>query len=401
MKNTLKKIVCFSILGLSTTAFPMEELEGTVEESSQFKMGLALEKEENWEFFYKIARDKKDKIAQYEREGLKEATSQGYEFLDNVVSFFSFFQKPEQKKREDVVLRLTGSSKKYQLSKTLPSVCTQIFDDCVVNAIAAAIEYITTPVTKDSTGLLPLKISRVGLYNESIRSSYYPTLSDWKKNCNEVGRNDQGVTLGNALITLDKYGAFPEIDLKVTDSFSVSGWGYDSSFKKLPIPQEMFLLSLDTDFDGVNESNQKTLIDESYLLKKEVCIVPNPYAKVARNFFYEPIEPPKKREYTSDFYAKIAKFISEDKPIVIGIGVTSSFKYSRQSFISSGAVDSFLGPHAILVLGYGDYGSGDCFYIQNSWGNSWGKGGRAYISKGYFEKYFYGGFALSIPGFFD
>jgi hypothetical protein len=379
----------------------MEELEGILEESGKFKMGLALEKEENWERFYKIARDKKDKITLSERGNIKEENPQGYEFLNKVVNFLSFFQRTEPKKREDVVLRLSGSSKKYQLSKILPSIRNQIFDDCVVNAIASAIEYITTPIEEDPAGLLPLKISRVGLYNESIRASYYPTLTDWKENWNEVGKNDMGVTLGNALITLDKYGAFPEMDLKVTDSFSVSGWGYDESFKRLPIPQEMFLLAMDEDFDGVNEHNQQALIDGSYLLKKEVCCVPNPYAKVARNFLYEPIEPPKKREYTSEFYDKIKKFISEDKPIAIGIGVTSSFKYSKQKFISSCSADSFLGPHAILVLGYGDYGSGDCFYVQNSWGSSWGNGGRAYISKEYFEKYFYGGFALSIPGFFD
>ncbi len=379
-------------------------------------MGLIPEDPKNWETYHAISQYKKAKFEEENAKGYKEQA------WNTLVNLFSYFWGSNDK-REEVVLRLSATpavtsavaakgavalgtssvsqSATTRLTKVLPSVRNQIFDDCVINAIAAAIEYITTPTKTDTTGLLPLKISRVGLYNATIRSSYYSGLDAWKRNYLSVGSNDQGVTLGDAITTLDRYGAFPEIDLKVTNTFTVPGWGYDYSFKKLPVPQEMFLLALDTDFDGINDDIQNALIDGGYLLKKEACLVPNPYAKVAQSLHYQPIEPPQKHLYDDKFYGTIRRFISEDKPIVIGIGVTSSFKSSSGGLITSSAVDSFLGPHAILVLGYGDYGQGkDCFYIQNSWGSSWGKGGRGYVSKDYFEKYFYGGFALWIPGFF-
>ncbi len=284
-----------------------------------------------------------------------------------------------------------------ELPKPFPAVLTQAYNDCVINAVASAIEYLTFPRFQDTQNnpLYPLKISRSGLYTLA-RYYAFSNIENWKKGVHSPWQHDYGVSLGDALIALDKVGCFPEKPVMLTGGYVVPGWDY--SLRNTVISPEMFLIAFDADFDGINEAVEPLLVKGSILKEKDLCKIENPYAKIAKHIFYEPIERP--QSFNTSFYETLKNYLRQQKAIVIGINATQDFIRAKGKTLiqGTGSAQDF---HALLVLGYGPYLSyEECFFIQNSWGAGWGDQGRSYISKNYFEKHFYGGYAISIPHFF-
>jgi hypothetical protein len=114
---------------------------------------------------------------------------------------------------------------------------------------------------------------------------------------------------------------------------------------------------------------------------------------------YELIERP--RSFDAAFYQTLKTYLKDDKPIVMGISVTKDFMQCSRKGLIRGVGCKASDFHVVLLLGVEEHrGVKECFHIQNSWGASWGDMGRGYLSKEYFENNFYGGYALSLPGFF-
>ncbi len=80
----------------------------------------------------------------------------------------------------------------------------------------------------------------------------------------------------------------------------------------------------------------------------------------------------------------IKQALANDKPVALGIKVYQNFYGVNASNPYYGSVSgSFLGRHAVSVLGYDSYG----VHIQNSWGTGWGSGGFAWLSWGFLANY--------------
>ncbi|RZI47072.1 hypothetical protein [Candidatus Finniella inopinata] len=236
---------------------------------------------------------------------------------------------------------------KVQVSGTLPSVLNQNYNDCTINAIASAIEYLTTPKNSShQSPLYPLKISRSGLYTLA-KYSAFSGINDWKKNVYTAWRPDFGVSIGEALITLNKYGCFPENSFKLEDGYFVNGWPYAE--QQTPVPPEMLHIASDTSFDGITPSVKPLLLQGSILRKTELCDHQNPYAKVKKHLFYTPIERPK--TFAPDFYKHLKDQTQNDNPLVIGISATQDFVGARGDSVIQGNGALARDMHVILVLG--------------------------------------------------
>lgn len=83
---------------------------------------------------------------------------------------------------------------------------------------------------------------------------------------------------------------------------------------------------------------------------------------------------------TADAQVKISKTkmaLSEDCPVVIGMKCYQSFNSAKDLW--NGVHDTYLGGHALCVVGYDDNKYGGAFLIMNSWGTTWGNGGFTWV----------------------
>lgn len=84
--------------------------------------------------------------------------------------------------------------------------------------------------------------------------------------------------------------------------------------------------------------------------------------------------------------------IAAGHAVIIGISVFESFESAEVA--KTGVVpmpghgESLLGGHCLYVTGYGD--KTGYFTVRNSWGTSWGDGGKCYIPEGYLGSPSYG-----------
>lgn len=98
--------------------------------------------------------------------------------------------------------------------------------------------------------------------------------------------------------------------------------------------------------------------------------------------------------------ALIKQALADEKPVALGIKVYQNFYGVNAANPYYNAVSgSFLGRHAVAVLGYDSYG----VKIQNSWGTSWGDGGFAWLSWNFLatqseEAYVVNGFTAPATG---
>lgn len=283
------------------------------------------------------------------------------------------------------------------LDATSLTILTQGSNDCVINAIASAIECLTTPKTEKfkENSFYPLKISRSGIYTLA-KYHGFSSCEEWKAGSTSGWQHDYGVDMGTALTTISKYGCFPESSITLSSGYKISGWEYTRQSES--IAPDILRLGTSSRFDGLTPILAEILLQAKVIRKSEICEVENPYAKIRSHLVYEPIERPS--HFNSSFYQKMKGFLKENKPIIMGISVTEDFM-SRNKCLFKGEGEMKGDLHVVLLLGLGDFGSfKDCCHIQNSWGESWGIGGRGYLSKSYFENNFYGGYVLDLPGFF-
>jgi len=306
-----------------------------------------------------------------------------------------------------------------KISKTLPKVRHQgVHNTCVPNAIAAAIECITSSVPPGQAlpAYCPLIVSRMGIYAMGAYRMLYERktkgttewVQNWKNIYTEIANHDVGLHVADALIAVDKYGVWPEDDIIINigknKTYTVYGWPYTDDHKKSPITPEMFLLGQDKYFEGVSVHNVKALKGDTDALKEIVYgdKTLNPYSLVAKNIIYDPIAPAEVEE--DGFFEKVSLFLKNNQPIIITIEINNDFL--KPPIIDDEAVydknnsgdEVFY--HAVLVLGCGTYKEyGKCFYIQNSWGEEWAKNGRCYLTENFIREHFWGGFAVDIDGF--
>jgi len=73
------------------------------------------------------------------------------------------------------------------------------------------------------------------------------------------------------------------------------------------------------------------------------------------------------------------KSLSENKPVVIGMAVPSSFDYATDCWQPTEDPNGTYGGHAMCVIGYDDNKFGGAFEIQNSWGADWGNQGYIWV----------------------
>ena len=75
---------------------------------------------------------------------------------------------------------------------------------------------------------------------------------------------------------------------------------------------------------------------------------------------------------------RVKKSLSENKPVVISMKCYRSFNNAKDRWC--GTADSFLGYHAMVVVGYCNEKYGGAFELLNSWGTRWGNGGYTWVT---------------------
>jgi uncharacterized protein YvpB len=82
---------------------------------------------------------------------------------------------------------------------------------------------------------------------------------------------------------------------------------------------------------------------------------------------------------------QVKRALSENKPVIISIGVDAGFHSLAAPFIWKAATaGAAVALHAMVVTGYDDTHS--AFRIMNSWGTGWGDNGFAWIDYDFFVK---------------
>lgn len=296
---------------------------------------------------------------------------------------------------------ISASSLETNSGKVLPGpyprVLTQGRKDCVIHAICSAIEYLTIPRNSQTQSTqLPLKPSRSGLYTLTLYHAY-SNIETYKTDPT-ANLNDVGVGLGDTLICIDKYGIFTEESLILEDGFTIPGWGYNLFAH--PIAPDMHLIATSADFDGINSDNEQKLLDGQIITKNELCKIPNFYSKVASKIIYEPIDAAMRK--LPNFKDILENYFRSNKILVLGIMAYSEFLNPKKGLVQSDPNSNPVDFHAVVAFGIEDFNNHkDCVFIQNSWGSSWGNEGRGYLNWDYVLKSFQGGYAISLPGFFQ
>ena len=78
-------------------------------------------------------------------------------------------------------------------------------------------------------------------------------------------------------------------------------------------------------------------------------------------------------------------------PVVLGLIITDAFfRPDASGSVPDVAPDVERGGHAVLAVGHGTDTSGKpALLIRNSWGEGWGLGGHAWLSRVYIERQLY------------
>ncbi|GHU21777.1 hypothetical protein FACS1894172_19580 [Spirochaetia bacterium] len=85
----------------------------------------------------------------------------------------------------------------------------------------------------------------------------------------------------------------------------------------------------------------------------------------------------------------VKKSISENKPVIIGMEVYTSFSNAKDVYNPGRQLGMYRGGHAMCVVGYDDTKYGGAFEILNSWGTDWGNGGYTWIPYTVFDQFAY------------
>jgi hypothetical protein len=91
----------------------------------------------------------------------------------------------------------------------------------------------------------------------------------------------------------------------------------------------------------------------------------------------------------------IANEVAAGKPVLFGTVVTSAFNPNNQATIGP-AAGRPIGGHALAAIGVKQQPDGRYYRIQNSWGDQWGDGGRAWIHQSWMRPEIYGAFSIDV-----
>lgn len=76
--------------------------------------------------------------------------------------------------------------------------------------------------------------------------------------------------------------------------------------------------------------------------------------------------------------------IDQDNPVIIGLTISNAFyKPGKDGVISAKELPNPSLRHAVVGLGYGTLGQERLLLVRNSWGNSWGVNGHAWLTENY------------------
>jgi C1A family cysteine protease len=265
---------------------------------------------------------------------------------------------------------------------------------CTANSIAFSIRYLSFANSSAPYKLLNnpemLSISRLYQY---YNTRYYESKI--------YGKNlipyDVGASIAGSILALDKYGCCPEtikmkeerIDIPdLKGEFVYTGWPYHiKNYAKQPDP-ESYRISLDRNWDGLNEGTSFAQIVQK----------PNPYGIVSQIIQYQDLATPyrKKNGKTVNsvkeklaFTQKVVKALKSNHPVLAGVMLDDTFNNDHNGYIPTPILKKFEATegHAFTIVGYGPYNQNNprqnYFKFINSWGPNWGDNGFGYLEEGY------------------
>jgi hypothetical protein len=86
--------------------------------------------------------------------------------------------------------------------------------------------------------------------------------------------------------------------------------------------------------------------------------------------------------------AALISQLDAGKPIVLGLLITTCFfRCQSDGFLPAEDPDPVRGSHAVVAVGHGRNADGPHLLVRNSWGESWGANGHAWLSSGYLARH--------------
>lgn len=97
----------------------------------------------------------------------------------------------------------------------------------------------------------------------------------------------------------------------------------------------------------------------------------------------------------ADASTVIEEALAGGQPVLLGIPVYSpGFDETTYDYPGPTSSDYFRGDHAVVAVGYDNYG----IVVENSWGDTWGDNGFADLSYGFIDTYAFAAYAISAIG---